>query len=217
MQRAMNAFRAVMPVVQRLLPLLEGNVLTAISNVLTPRPQAPPPAPKVDLAPLESSLTELHGRVCLATFELTDEELRCTAVSQARLDAAIELVEQRLGTLAELYERNVLPLEPDLSSRRRDHAPRRREPPPGLTATEAHDLESRLLNYHYRRWLDEPLKLLGGHTPREAARNGRRGELELLLRGIENRAERSRRDGAPWPDVSWLRDELGLNAGRLAA
>jgi hypothetical protein len=165
----------------------------------------------------ESSLTELPGRVCLATFELIDEELRCTVVSQARLDAAIELVKQRLGTLAELYERNVLPLEPDLSSRRRDHAPRRREPPPGLTATEAHDLERRLLNDHYRRWLDEPLKLLGGHTPREAARNGRRGELELLLRGIENRAERSRRDGAPWPDVSWLRDELGLNAGRLAA
>jgi len=59
--------------------------------------------------------------------------------------------------------------------------------------------------------------LLGGHTPRVAARSGRRGELELLLRGIENRAERARRDGAPWPDVSWLRDELGLNAGQLAA
>jgi SEC-C motif len=165
----------------------------------------------------ESSLTELPGRVCLATFELTDEELRCTAVSQARLDAAIEFVERRLGTLAEMDERNVLPLEPDLSSRRRDHATRRREPPPGLTAAEAHDLERRLLNDHYRRWLDEPLKLLGGNTPREAARSGRLGELELLLRGIENRAERSRRDGAPWPDVSWLRDELGLNAGQLAA
>lgn len=161
----------------------------------------------------ESSLTELPGRVCLATFELTGEELRCTAVSQARLDAAIELIERRLGTLAEMYERNVLPLEPDLSSRRRDRAPRRRERPPGLTAAAAYDLERQLLNDHYRRWLDEPLKLLAGHTPREAARNERRGELELLLRGIENRAERARRDGAPWPDVSWLRDELGLNAG----
>src|SRR3984885_5556410 len=58
--RPMNAFRAVMPVVQRLLPLLEGNVLTAISNVLTPRPQAPPPAPKIDLPPLQSGLTELQ-------------------------------------------------------------------------------------------------------------------------------------------------------------
>ena len=31
-QRAMNVFRNVMPLVQRLLPLLEGNVLTAISK-----------------------------------------------------------------------------------------------------------------------------------------------------------------------------------------
>lgn len=165
----------------------------------------------------ESSLTELPGRVCLATFELVDEELRCTAVSQARLDAAIELVERHFGALAELCERNILPLELDLSTRRRDPRPRRREPPPGLTAAEAGDLERQLLNDHYRRWLDKPLKLLGGHSPRRAARSGQRGELELLLRGIENRAERARRDGTPWPDVGWLRDELGLNAGQLAA
>jgi hypothetical protein len=165
----------------------------------------------------ESSLTELPGRICLATFELTDEELRCTAVSQARLDAATELIERRLGALAELRERSILPLETDLSSRTHAPAPRRREPPPGLTVAEAGDLERQLLNDHYRRWLDEPLELLGGHAPREAARNGWRGELELLLREIENRAERARRDGAPWPDVSWLRDELGLNAGQLAA
>jgi hypothetical protein len=165
----------------------------------------------------ESSLTGLPGRVCLATFELTDDELRCTAVSQARLDAAIELVERRFGALAEMCERSILPLEPDLSSRRRDPGPRRREPPPGLTTAEAGDLERQLLHDHYRRWLDKPLELLGGHAPREAARNGQRGELELLLRGIENRAERARREGAPWPDVSWLRDELGLSTGQLAA
>jgi hypothetical protein len=165
----------------------------------------------------ESSLTELPGRVCLATFELTDEELRCTAVSQARLDAAVELVERRFGAIAELCERSILPLEPDLSSRRRDPTRRRREPPPGLTAAEASDLERQLLNDHYRRWLDEPLELLGGHSPRRAARSGQLDELELLLRGIENRAERARRDGTSWPDVGWLRDELGLNAGQLAA
>jgi hypothetical protein len=165
----------------------------------------------------ESSLTELPGRVCLATFELTDEELRCTAVSQARLDAAIELIERRLGALAEPRERDILPLEPDLSSRRRDHVSRRHEPPPGLTAAEAGDLERQLLNDYYRRWLDKPLELLGGHSPRQAVRSSQRDELELLLRGIENRAERARRDGAPWPDLDWLRDELGLNAGQLAA
>ena len=52
---------------------------------------------------------------------------------------------------------------------------------------------------------------------RARLRAARRDELELLLRGIENRAERARRGGAAWPDLSWLREELRLNAGQLAA
>jgi hypothetical protein len=95
-QRAMNAFRAVMPVVQRLLPLLEGNVLTAISNVLTPRPQAPPPAPKVDLAPLESSLTELQTQ---------HRGLRDQVVEQ---NATLKRVEDQLEFVREATDRNTL-------------------------------------------------------------------------------------------------------------
>jgi SEC-C motif len=165
----------------------------------------------------ESSLTELPGRVCLATFELTDEELRCTAVSEARLDAAIELIRRRLGVLVELRDRSTLPIEADLSSPGPDHAQQRRKLPTGLTAAAARDLECQLLDDHYRRWLDEPLPALEGRSPREASRGAQRDELELLLRGIENRAERAVRDGAAWPDLSWLREELGLNVGQLAA
>jgi SEC-C motif len=166
----------------------------------------------------ESSLTELPGRVCLATFELTDQELRCTAVSEARLDAAIELIGWRLGALVELRDRSTLPIEADLSSPEPNHAQQRRQrPQSGLTAAAARDLECQLLNDHYRRWLDEPLPALVGCSPREVSRGAQRDELELLLRGIENRAERARRDGAAWPDLSWLREELGLNVGRLAA
>lgn len=166
----------------------------------------------------ESSLTELPGRVCLATFELIDQELRCTAVSEARLDAAIELIRRRLGALVELRDRSTLPIEADLSSPGPAYAQQRRQhPPTGLTAAAARDLECQLLNDHYRRWLDEPLPALGGCSPREASRGAQHDELELLLRGIENRAERARRDGAAWPDLSWLREEIGLNVGRLAA
>jgi hypothetical protein len=96
MQRAMNAVRAVMPVVQRLLPLLEGNVLTAISNVLTPRPQAPPPAPKVDLAPLESSLTEL---------QTLHRGLRDQVIEQ---HATLKRVEDQLEFVREATDRNTL-------------------------------------------------------------------------------------------------------------
>lgn len=95
-QRAMSAFRTVMPIVQRLLPLLEGNVLTAISNVLTPRPQAPPPPPKVDLAPLESSLTELQTQ---------HRGLRDQVIEQ---NAALKRVEDQLEMVREATDRNTL-------------------------------------------------------------------------------------------------------------
>jgi hypothetical protein len=95
-QRAMNALRTVMPVVQRLLPLLEGNVLTAISNVLAPRPQAPPPAPKVDLAPLESSLTELQTQ---------HRGLREQVIEQ---NASLKRVEDHLEMVRQATDRNTL-------------------------------------------------------------------------------------------------------------
>jgi hypothetical protein len=92
----MNAFRTVMPLVQRLLPLLEGNVLTAISNVLTPRPQAPPPPPKVDLAPLQDGLAELQTQ---------HRGLRDQVMEQ---NASLKRVEDQLEMVREATDRNTL-------------------------------------------------------------------------------------------------------------
>jgi len=95
-QRAMNLFRTVMPIVQRLLPLLEGNVLTAISNVMTPRPQAPRPAPKVDLAPLETSLAELQTEHRGLREQVTEQ------------NASLKRVEDQLEMVREATDRNTL-------------------------------------------------------------------------------------------------------------
>jgi hypothetical protein len=166
----------------------------------------------------ESSLTEMPGRVCLATFDMTDEELRCTAVSEARLDAAIELIRRRLGALADLRDRSALPIEADLSSPgTRPCAAAAAQTSTGTTAAAAREIERQLIGDHYRHWLDEPLRALGGQSPRDASRGAEREELEFLLRGIENRAARARWEGAAWPDLGWLRDELGLNEDQLAA
>lgn len=59
LQRAAGVLRAALPFVQRILPLLDGNIGTAVSNVLSPYPQMPPPPP-VDLEPIEDSLAELQ-------------------------------------------------------------------------------------------------------------------------------------------------------------
>lgn len=95
-QRAMNLFRTVMPIVQRLLPLLEGNVLTAISNVMTPRPHAPAPAPKVDLAPLETSLAELQTQHRGLREQVTEQ------------NASLKRVEDQLEMVREATDRNTL-------------------------------------------------------------------------------------------------------------
>jgi len=95
-QRAMNAFRTVMPLVQRLLPLLEGNVLTAISNVLAPRPQAPPPPPKVDLTPFQEGLAELQTQ---------HRGLRDQVMEQ---NASLKRVEDQLEMVREATDRNTL-------------------------------------------------------------------------------------------------------------
>jgi hypothetical protein len=52
-QRALGAFRAVLPVV---LPLLEGNIASAASNLLSPRSQHP-----VDLGPVESAVGKMKA------------------------------------------------------------------------------------------------------------------------------------------------------------
>lgn len=156
----------------------------------------------------------LASPLVLATFTLTEIGLDCHAISEARLAGAVDRVAERLGDLAELRQRTVSPFEPDLSPGR--PPPPAREPPPGLTRAQARRLECELLEDRYRAWLDEPLESLSGRTPRQAAGAGPRNELELRLRGIENRAERARRDGTAWPDVTWLRHELGLVEERAA-
>jgi hypothetical protein len=93
LQRAVNVFRAALPYVQRVLPLLDGNVGTAVSNILAPRPHTPPP---VDLAPMQNGLTRLQ------TQHL---DLRNQIAEQ---NAALKKVEDQLQMVREATDRNTL-------------------------------------------------------------------------------------------------------------
>jgi hypothetical protein len=70
---------------------------------------------------------------------------------------------------------------------------------------------SQVLEQHYAKWPDTPLRALDGKTPREAANTyvGRK-RLTELLKTIENGEERKRRNGEAFYDVSKLRRELGI-------
>jgi hypothetical protein len=64
---------------------------------------------------------------------------------------------------------------------------------------------------HYRSWVDEPVPMLDGQTPRAAARvSALRPRVEALLRDLEGTYERALKDGEPAYDPSWMWAELGL-------
>ena len=171
------------------------------AELLAQRPSLPPNA-----VFFESSYDGFPDRIGIGTFVLDGCELRFDAISEPRLERAIELVTDRLAGNAKLREREVAPL--DLH---------RSEQGEALAPAEEDVHASDYLERYLRRWLDEPLALLEGLTPRAAAAVPRlRGELELLVRAIENRAALARRAGAAWPEVRWLWEELGLTS-RLAA
>ncbi len=153
---------------------------------------------------LEASFPEHPGMVSVATFKLYSDWLVLSTYSQRRLDLAIDLVAQRLRGLAKLAERETSPLEAEQA--------------PAARATLQHLIPTAVEQY-LTDWLDTPLACLDGLTPRTAASYAEhRGELERLLRGIENRAARNRRRGEPWPQVDSVRRALSTGDGsRLAA
>jgi len=98
MQRAVGIARSIIPIVQRLLPLLDGNIATAVGNLLSHRaqPQPAPAAVKVNLAPLQESLTALQTQ---------HHSLHEQVMEQ---NSALKRVEDRLEMVREATDRNTL-------------------------------------------------------------------------------------------------------------
>jgi len=95
MQWLVGFLKQAAPFVQRLLPLLDGHIATAVSNVLTSRPQAPA-APRVDLQPIERSLSELQIQQHNLKDQLNDQ------------NASLKRVEDQLEMVREATDRNTL-------------------------------------------------------------------------------------------------------------
>jgi len=86
--RAISAARVVLPVVQKMLPLLEGNVASAAANFLTPTSRP------VDLEPVKSAIGRLQADQRTLRGQLSDQR-----------DSLIS-IEQDLATIREDLERN---------------------------------------------------------------------------------------------------------------
>lgn len=98
LQRAVSALRSALPFVQRILPLLDGNIASTVSNLLTPHahPQAPPPSAKLDLVPIEDGLAELQSQ---------HQNLREQVMEQ---NNSLKRVEDQLEMVREATDRNTL-------------------------------------------------------------------------------------------------------------
>ncbi|MGD9065568.1 MAG: SEC-C metal-binding domain-containing protein [Desulfobacterales bacterium] len=67
---------------------------------------------------------------------------------------------------------------------------------------------------YYRKWLDETIPALDGHTPREAAADATlRPKLIDLIHGLEGMYHKALKNGDPAYDPSWMWSELGLEDG----
>jgi hypothetical protein len=95
-QRAVGMLRAALPFVQRILPLLDGNIGTAVSNILTPHHHPTPPLPPVNLAPIQNGLADLQTR---------HRELLDQVVEQ---NSSLKRVEDQLQMVREATDRNTL-------------------------------------------------------------------------------------------------------------
>jgi hypothetical protein len=200
------------------------NWLTPRRGLLARRPALPVGAICIESGPIsvdEDGNPELEDVTSLGTFVLRGDRLEFSGISEARMDAALALIEHRLGPLVSCPTRRVRSIEDARST-----APAKRRPfsaaggPPAAPPYEKQSLvpEAGFRKLYYRRWIDDPNPHLGGLSPREAvARGGYRNELESRLRAFEHHSARERTDRLPGPEVTRLRAELGLDTEPLAA
>ncbi len=96
MQWALGVMKQAVPFVQKLLPLLDGQVASAVANLLTMRPHTPPPPPRIDLQPIENSLSDLQVQQGNIKEQLADQ------------NASLKRVEDHLEMVREATDRNTL-------------------------------------------------------------------------------------------------------------
>jgi len=141
----------------------------------------------------------------LGTFRFEGERLTFETLSKERAERARQMLEQRAGDAVRYRVTTLEDLEQALAH------PRPPAEPPAIPPEIQARVVAEYYERHYREWPDHSLPALGDHTPREAARLKRlRPKLVAILKMMENRAERGRREGRPAYDFGWMWAELGL-------
>jgi len=149
-------------------------------------------------------------RIIRAFFRLDGERLSIEANSRERAEAAQALAQRLAGEAVKYRVTEYQDTEQAVLAAMREGKPERPALPedlrePGRVAV------VQMLAEHYDRWVDEPVPLLDGSTPRQAALvPAQRSRVAELIEGLEQAYERALEDGSGAYDPTWMWEELGL-------
>lgn len=184
---------------------------------------------------------EVQGQSCIVAFvRLDDGQLQLLTTSPERAAEGRALLEGLLGDLLRFRSQSMADPR-ELLAERRSRDDEEEEPRPDerdsvidgaedeaedehesgdetddtQAAEAAESVRMAYLERYYRAWVDQPVPLLDGRTPRQAAGlKTQRHKVVDLIKGLENlEAHRARTGVAPY-DCSWMWADLGLEDPR---
>jgi hypothetical protein len=138
------------------------------------------------------------GTLVLGNIEFDGRALLFFTLSRPRAERGTEMLTHALGELV------LAPVEVEPSDDDIDDAEL------ALDDSESLALMQDMLDEYYRRVLDEPVPVLGGQTPRQAAAtNQGKDQVVAWLKGLENSSQRMAPQAVKH-DFTWMWSELGL-------
>jgi hypothetical protein len=154
-----------------------------------------------------------QGRLLLGTLNVLEDALVAEVMARSRIGRLQKALAAADAGAFELVSATTTDIE-EFARAAREESERRPSRREDLDPMEIPEVRERLMEIEEqwrRKWLDEHIPALSGRTPREAARSRTlRPKLIALLKEMQARDERSRRDGRPAPDCTWMWKELGL-------
>jgi hypothetical protein len=152
------------------------------------------------------------GALVLGRIEMRGKWLVLEVNSLARADRGKQMIGQLLGGLVGAPVTETQSVE----SAREEHRGRKRssvrETAPPIPAEAAARVMKEFLDRHYRRVIDEPLPAIGNVSPRSAVgtQEGREKVIGWLKYMENGESRRSRKEGTPPYDFTWMWQELGV-------
>lgn len=147
----------------------------------------------------------IRDKTVVATISLAKANLKVETNSVRRADSARKILESACGSLVQFRIRDLVDPISAAAREAAAGAGAMLQPPTEEMLAMARQQKEQ----HYSTWPDEPLPILRGRTPRQAARTKEgREQVDALLRDFEHFEEHE--PAAARFDVASLRRELGL-------